>query len=215
MLNEKTKRYLPVIEYFCNRNPEFILVGGTALALQKKHRISVDFDLFKTGEFETQKFHDEFSKIHYEISGDMAGTPELRLVGMSEGQIHFLADEEVKVTLFNFQYPVSWKEKYEGIKLADLQSIFAMKLFAVIQRVDYKDFYDIAVLLQDFTLDQGLKFLGNMIKPEIIDTKLILNRLAEVRDLREGAEDTIFGAKIKREQVVDVIEEAIKNKINF
>jgi hypothetical protein len=38
---------------------DFFLVGGTSLALQLGHRISIDIDLFTQNDFDTKKlFHD-------------------------------------------------------------------------------------------------------------------------------------------------------------
>ena len=46
ILSEEQSRLLPLIQVF---NKEFVLVGGTAVALHIGHRKSIDFDLFKTG----------------------------------------------------------------------------------------------------------------------------------------------------------------------
>jgi hypothetical protein len=45
-----------------NRFPQFYLAGGTALALQMGHRISVDFDLFSKKEIPINKFNKKTNK---------------------------------------------------------------------------------------------------------------------------------------------------------
>ena len=45
-LKSERQKIFEKLKYF----PEFYLVGGTALALQMGHRISVDFDLFSAKE---------------------------------------------------------------------------------------------------------------------------------------------------------------------
>ena len=45
----------------------------------------------------------------------------------------------------------------DGIRMATPLKIFAMKLHAIATRKVKKDFYDIAILLQDIPLDVALK----------------------------------------------------------
>lgn len=215
MLDKATKHYLPVIDYFCNQHPEFVLVGDTALALQKKHRTSVDFDLFTSGDFDAEQIRLDFYAAHRDIASKFTSTPELRLTGKQTDQIHFLVAGTINVTLLRYHYPIKSTKKQDRIKLATLSAIFAMKLFAILQRVDYKDFYDIAILLKTFTLKQGLGFFNKMIQPEAIDPKLIIAHLAQIRTLVTGAEQSILNAQINRREVASRIEKAIKDTISF
>ena len=48
ILDNNRKELLPLLKEFKN---EFYLAGGTALALQLGHRISIDFDFFALDDF--------------------------------------------------------------------------------------------------------------------------------------------------------------------
>jgi len=52
ILEEKQKKLLTLLSKF---SPQFGLVGGTAIALHLGHRRSIDFDLFTTVDFDTDK----------------------------------------------------------------------------------------------------------------------------------------------------------------
>ena len=120
------------------------LVGGTALALHLGHRKSVDLDLF--GSFDPiVSYRKLLADVGYSVEGAENGT------------VQSLRVENVKVDLVNYPYP--WMDdaiEGEGIKLADLKDIAAMKLSAVANRGRKKDFIDVARLLDLFTLDEML-----------------------------------------------------------
>ncbi|MCF7845630.1 MAG: nucleotidyl transferase AbiEii/AbiGii toxin family protein [Candidatus Peribacteraceae bacterium] len=211
MLDKITDRYLPVISYFCEQHPDFILVGGTALALQKSRRISVDFDLFTMSEFEPEVLRRDLAAAHREITAGFDKIPALLLIGEQDDQLHFAVGKEgLKITLLKFPYKIESEKKYRHIPLATLESIFAMKLIAIRRRVDYKDYYDIATLLEKFDLRQARRFFNKLTAPEKIDFKIILKQLASVRLLDAGVEKSLRGAKLTRKQVVTRIENAIK-----
>ncbi|MFH1546119.1 MAG: nucleotidyl transferase AbiEii/AbiGii toxin family protein [Patescibacteria group bacterium] len=214
MLDKLTARYLPVINYFCEQHPDFILVGGTALALQKSNRASIDFDLFTMGDFDAETLRDDLWRAHHEIADGILKTPELRLIGAQPDQMHFAVGKKgLKITLLKFPHKIESKKKYEQIPLATLESIFAMKLLALFSRVDYKDFYDIATLLDEFSLSEGVKFFQKMIAAKPIDPKIVLGKLAGVSLLDKGVEKSLRGAKMSRKKIVEKIEQALKELV--
>ena len=131
--------------------PEFSglrLVGGTALALQYGHRTSVDLDLFGHAELE----NDEFLSLLQTISTDIRVLNERR-------NIHQYFINGVKVDFVNYAYP--WLDDAhteEGIRLATPPDIAAMKVNAIEGRGSRKDFVDMYVLLQHYSLSQILDF---------------------------------------------------------
>ena len=118
------------------------LVGGTALALQLGHRTSVDLDLF--GRFDPLK---SFRKVL--VDGGHA------VEGEEGGEVQALRVDEVKVDLVN--YPYEWISEpvvEDGIVLAGLDDIVAMKLSAAANRGRKKDFLDLSVLLERLSLSE-------------------------------------------------------------
>ena len=116
------------------------LVGGTALALQLGHRISVDLDLF--GHFDDRiSFYNIIAAHGHSVDGDL------------EGAVQTLMVDGVKVDIVNYPYPwISPAVEENGVRLAGMDDIIAMKLSAAANRGRKKDFVDIARLLNDFSL---------------------------------------------------------------
>ena len=108
------------------------LGGGTAVALQLGHRISVDFDFFTTKEFVPKSFSSQLSKLgsFYEAQADK-GT----VIGEFEG---------IKFSLFRYEYPLIFSPlKYLSLDMADIRDIAAMKIDAVATRGAKRDFIDL------------------------------------------------------------------------
>ena len=118
------------------------LVGGTALALHLGHRKSVDLDFF--GRFDPSvSYRKLLADAGYSVDGAENGT------------VQSLRVENVKVDLVNYPYP--WMAdalEEEGVRVAGLKDIVAMKLSAVANRGRKKDFIDIARLLDLFSLGE-------------------------------------------------------------
>ena len=119
------------------------LVGGTALALQIGHRISVDLDLFGEVEFDSQL---------------LMGFEKVQAIKRSES-INIFEINNVKVDIVNYPYP--WLDNIiysENIRLASLKDIAAMKIAAITNRGSKKDFTDLYFLLNEFEFDEIITF---------------------------------------------------------
>ena len=126
----------------------FVLVGGTSLALQIGHRVSIDLDLFTTHEFD---------------EAELRGHLEEKYGLVTE----FIARETLKGEIGGVQidciaHKYEWVEtpyNEDGIRLASLKDIAAMKLNAIAGNgTRIKDFIDIAYLSTSFSLSQMLGF---------------------------------------------------------
>lgn len=123
----------------------FYLAGGTALALQLGHRISVDLDFFSQKDFSLPL-----------LKKDVAFVGEYVLTNEEDGTLDGLIDD-VKVTFLRYEYPLLYPlNSFEGVALADIRDIACMKLDAVSSRGSRKDFIDIFFLLERFSLDEML-----------------------------------------------------------
>lgn len=129
----------------------FILAGGTALALQIGHRISVDLDFFSERQFSTDALYRGLQK---------AGLKPV-VQQETEGTLTAMVNE-VKVSMLHYPYifldkKLSWK----GIDIAGMIDIAAMKVMAITQRGAKRDFVDLYFILQDAPFR---KIAENMIK---------------------------------------------------
>jgi predicted nucleotidyltransferase component of viral defense system len=122
------------------------LVGGTALALQLGHRRSIDLDFFGSIDM------DGAIILKYLLDAGFDAFSE-----RDTTNIHIFKVNNVKVDMVN--YPYDWLEppiEVDGIRMAGLKDIVAMKLEAVTNRGTRKDFVDVYFLLQHFSLTQML-----------------------------------------------------------
>ena len=121
------------------------LVGGTALALQLGHRSSVDLDLFGTIPFSADEIRDALSENH-----------SLTIVKESKNINIYLIDG-VKVDIVNYKYHwIDSPVREEGVTLAGIKDIAAMKIAAIVGRGTKKDFIDLFFLLKQFSLREVL-----------------------------------------------------------
>ena len=136
----KKLQRLPVLE-------QTRLVGGTALALQLGHRKSIDLDFFGTVDCEAEYLRES-----------IAGIASLTILKESP-HIHIYIVDGIKVDIVNYKYP--WLDDVvleQGLRLASVSDIAAMKITAIIGRGSKKDFIDIAFLLHHFSLEEILHF---------------------------------------------------------
>ena len=120
------------------------LVGGTALALQLGHRISVDLDIFGKWDY-SEDMLSLFSVVGQ--AEKESGTPD--------GKMAFFYIDGVKVDCVAYEM-YDWLEppiEEDGIRLAGIKDIAAMKVNAITNRGTRKDFVDMARLLDNYSLD--------------------------------------------------------------
>lgn len=131
---------------------DFSLVGGTALSLKIGHRISIDIDLFTTKGFDEMALLKHLANKY----------PEVLIRDMFNNTI-LLDIDKIKVDILSHQYP--WQkpvETKEGIRLASLEDIGAMKLHAIFQNgTRIKDFIDMHFLLEHHPLRTYLEAYQN------------------------------------------------------
>jgi len=114
----------------------FYLAGGTGLALQLGHRYSLDLDFFTERAFNTEilssKLIDKGAKIKV----------------AEEGTVH-TEIYSVFISFFYYPYPLIFPViSFQGIPVADFRDIAAMKLIAISQRAEKKDYFDIVLILK-------------------------------------------------------------------
>jgi hypothetical protein len=116
----------------------FYLAGGTALALQIKHRISVDFGFYNQREFDSQSLLLDFQK----------NSPKVILLQKSVNTLIAKIDG-VETSLFTYPYKlVNPPIETDYLNLASIEDIAAMKLIAIIQRGIQRDFIDMYFLIK-------------------------------------------------------------------
>lgn len=147
ILDKKRVKILPNLE-FLRKDYSFYLAGGTALALQIGHRISIDFDFYTSKDFDPKGLYKRFKEIFDKIDS----------VHIAEGTL-LLAIYDIGISFFRYEYPMLKPLiKTEYIDLLSIEDIVAMKIIAIVQRGRKRDFIDIYYLLKRYGLERLLKF---------------------------------------------------------
>ena len=125
------------------------LVGGTALALLLGHRLSIDLDLFGKIESDTQTIANCLIEEGFDVA-----------IATNTKNIHVFTINGIKTDIVNYNR-YSWIDNIiekEGIRLAGMRDIAAMKIAAITNRGNKKDFIDIYFLLKYFSLKEIMDF---------------------------------------------------------
>lgn len=136
----------------------YVLCGGTALAMQIGHRKSEDLDFMMWRLSKTEKPEVDWNTIERELSDKVGEIENFNMLGFD--QVEFLV-KGVKFSFFvsDNLSPVSMPVAYLGnIRLADVESIMAMKMEVMLRRMKFRDYYDIYCILQEgYSIRKGIE----------------------------------------------------------
>jgi predicted nucleotidyltransferase component of viral defense system len=166
---------MDILEFLANQPclKDFYLVGGTALALQIGHRLSVDLDFFTSHK---KNINDIESELLF-LDGFKLNT--------KNNYALFAEFKGVKVDILNYPYKfIAEPIKHNGITLCSKEDICAMKLKTVMNRGAKKDFYDIYFLLQEFSLTKMFELFEK--KYTNIEPNAIIRSLTYFEDAEES-----------------------------
>lgn len=172
-ITSKAKRIFEKLKNF----PDFYLGGGTALALQLGHRISVDFDFF------WQK--DIPRELLPKIKKVFAGSKIEVIINHLE-QLTVIIDG-ISISFIKYPFPVVSKlVEYEGIKLLAALEIAAMKVYALGRRATLKDYVDLYFIFKEkvTSLEKIIKFCEKKYGQEF-NPRLFLEQLIYSKDIEE------------------------------
>jgi len=148
--------------------PEFVLYGGTAIALHLGHRESKDFDFFGNRPFDPTKL---MSEVPFMANAQITQREPNTLTGIVE------RDGVVKVSFFGVPDIPRLVPPHEvhdnGIKVASLLDLAGMKASVVQVRAEAKDYIDIDALMTVGEIDlptalaAGRAIYGLQFNPQI------------------------------------------------
>jgi predicted nucleotidyltransferase component of viral defense system len=132
---------------------DFRLVGGTALSLHRGHRMSVDIDLFTDAEYGSIDFDaiDTFLRSKYSY----VDTNNYDVMGM--GKCYFIGDNQLNCIKLDLFYTDKFIDKtilIDGLRLASIEEIIAMKMDVILRTGRKKDFWDIHELKDNYSISE-------------------------------------------------------------
>ncbi|MDA0349939.1 MAG: nucleotidyl transferase AbiEii/AbiGii toxin family protein [Verrucomicrobia bacterium] len=175
---------------------DFALVGGTSLALQLGHRLSVDLDFFTPNDFSTDHVL-EVLEPHF----------DLVVTGRAAYSLNCLING-IKVDILRHRYVLLKDLVVEGgIKLWSIEDIAAAKISAITNRGAKKDFYDLVAILSVMPLDSVLSCFEK--KYPSGERFMAMKSLSWFEDA-ESEPDPITLAELNWEEVKETVLESLK-----
>lgn len=177
----------------------FSLVGRTALSLLFGHRKSVDLDLFSNMPFENSKLTKVLQKKFKSSFDNRTANPRFGI---------FCYIEEVKVDLVRHPHPLIRSEQNKGgIRMFSVEDIIAMKVQAILGRGKKKDFWDVAELLNHYSVPDFIQF-----HKEKYSTQNLIITVPQAITYFVDAEDSEDPISLKK-QTWEKVQESIKAKV--
>ncbi|MBQ8423984.1 MAG: nucleotidyl transferase AbiEii/AbiGii toxin family protein [Coprobacter sp.] len=153
----------------------FRLVGGTNLSLRFGHRKSIDIDLFSDAEYGSIDYSiiEEYLQRHfpYYLCNDRSG-----IVGF--GRSYYIgssAEDIIKLDLMYTDPFLLPAEVIDGISMASIADIIAMKMNVISRGGRKKDFWDIHMLLDYYPISEMIQLHAQRYEWEHHEAELIKN----------------------------------------
>ncbi len=118
--------------------PDGVLMGGTALAVHLRHRVSRDLDVFITSDFDVGALRDQLAAI-----GRFAVTQ------IGEGTLNGVFEEaKVQFLAAGGQRVLSEPTVVAGMKVGAIEDLLATKIKVVGDRAELRDYFDLMAIEQ-------------------------------------------------------------------
>lgn len=171
-LTNQGKIIFPSLSQFA----DFYLAGGTAVALQLGHRISVDFDLFTPAPLSPDLL-DKIERV-------FAGQAQEALVNNST-ELTILVSG-VKLTFLHYPFPVTSEFiKYEGLRLLGLSELAATKAYTIGRRGTFKDYVDLYCIIAGGVLLSDIISLAESKYGAAFNSRLFLEQIIYLEDITD------------------------------
>jgi hypothetical protein len=190
VLNDNQEELISLLGSFSDN---FGLIGGTAIALQIGHRSSIDFDLASIDVFDNRKIKNKIENIDN--------------VFVDEKGEYTIITKGTKVTFLHYPFKIEFKEDFNGIKVADLLTLAALKAYALGRRTKWKDYVDLYFIFKDYfnfnqVVEKAESIFGKEFNEKVFRTQL------------GYFEDIDYSEKIEYMPGFEVEEEIIKKELS-
>jgi hypothetical protein len=196
LLPDPQKRLWPELRPTSNLG--FVLYGGTAIALRLGHRPSVDFDFFSDRSLDKSALQKALTFIRR--SNVIQDQPETFTILVPDSTV---VSDYVKVSFFgnlDFGRVGQPQATDDGVlQIASLDDLIATKLKVILQRIEAKDYRDIAAMLKaGVDLSNGLAaaraMFGNQFQPSESLKALVYFEGGDLSSLTDGEKHLLIRA---------------------
>lgn len=165
-----------------NKFSDFYLAGGTALALQIGHRISIDFDFFNDKEIDKNLLN-KLEKVFFD--------KKLNISVSNPDELTIYIDQ-VKITFLKYPFsPILDLINFKGINLLNVKEIAASKAYTIGRRGSFKDYIDLYyIILEKHTDLNKIISMAEKKYGHEFNSRLFLEQLIYFEDITD--EQIIF-----------------------
>jgi predicted nucleotidyltransferase component of viral defense system len=192
-----------------NSIKEYVLIGGTARALQTGHRLSEDLDFCKwplpgKSEIDWPRIREELLSVFNSVQPDILGFD----------QVNFYADN-IKLSFYAnhiYKSPVLNNKRFKNnLFLADIETIGVLKLEVMLRRSNFRDYYDLYSVLKEGLQIKPLVNRAVQYSNHILKTKDILNFISNGNNYKKESQFDLLKPKYQVSEIE--IEKYIKQII--
>jgi predicted nucleotidyltransferase component of viral defense system len=160
------------------------LVGGTALSLQLNHRLSEDLDFMRWQKVKNEKMEVDIKSISRELQAKGHTIKSMEI--LESNQVLFLIDEGIKLSFYAAEKrePIIKTVHYlNNLKLADDNTIAALKMETMMRRTAFRDYYDLYFILKEKSVEEIISIISNALKysEHIMKSKNLLGMLGDYK----------------------------------
>lgn len=172
LLDKKRQHLLQSLIHY---TADFVLSGGTALALQLTHRKSFDFDFFST------------NPIPKKLLEKLSPTIKVKKIVIDNlDELTFFTSDDIKVTFLHYPFkPNSSPIKaLNGLLINPVREIALQKAYTIGRRGEYRDYFDLYTILNGGHISLAeLISEAKQVYNSLFDEKLFLEQLVYFGDI--------------------------------
>lgn len=203
------KKRLAVFRQLSAFNQYGFLAGGTALALQLGHRISIDFDVFCQQEINNKLINKIRKK--FKIKNVLINNND---------EFTFLTANNIKITFlyYPFKFRGALIKNGSFPNLLRFENIAAAKAYTIGRRNSWRDYVDLYFVLKykKVSLNKLIRLAKNIFK-ELFNEKLFLAKLLYTNDIdkNETKEVEIIKEKVSIKKVENYFKKQVDEYIKL
>ncbi len=169
-----------------------VLVGGTAVAVHLRHRRSEDLDILTPSAFDTAAVRDRLEADADRSFVALARSRHEVLVLLDDVRVHVFEDPQAEHRL-RVPRPLQPGPTIDGMPVASLPDLLALKLDTLLWRSSLRDLLDLAAIdsLTAHRLEDGIRCYRLRFGPEL-DSGILDNLIFKLRFPPAGDADPLF-----------------------
>lgn len=192
---------------------DYVLCGGTALAIQLGHRQSEDLDFMAWRQSKDVKPEVNWPAISRELEEKVGHVDNMDLLGFD--QVVFLV-RGVKISFYvsdRYAPPMETLPYLGNIRVAPRDAILAMKLEVMLRRMKFRDYYDVYSIVKSggdigAGIEAAMKYSQFALKKKNIVSMLLSGRFSEDSNFRQLSPDYDVTEPQMREYLLRKLKEA-------